>query len=53
MPRLRQTTLPFEAASVHLALMHSEETGGFASTATKETIPSSIVRILSLLRVDV
>ena len=50
-PRLRQTTLPFGAASFHLALMPSEKTGGFASTATKTTIPSSIVGILALLRV--
>ena len=32
-------TLPFGAASFHLALMSSEKTGGFASTATKTTIP--------------
>ena len=51
LPRLRQTTLPFGAASFHLALMPSEKTGGFASTATKATIPSSIVGLLSLLRV--
>ena len=51
MPRLRQTTLPFGAASFHLALMPSEKTGGFTSTATKTIFPSSIVGILSLLRV--
>ena len=51
MPSLRQTTLLFGAASVHLELMPSEKTGGFASTETKITIPSSIVSILSLLRV--
>ena len=51
MPRLRQTTLPFGAASFHLALMPSEKTGGFASTATRTTIPSRIVGILSSLRV--
>ena len=51
MPCLRQTTLPFGAASLHLALMPFEKTGGFASTATKTNIPSSIVGILSLLRV--
>ena len=51
MPRLRQTTLPFEVASFHLALMPSEKTGGSASTATKTIIPSSIVGILSSLRV--
>ena len=51
MPRLRQTTLRFEAFSFHLALMPSEKTGGFASTATKTTIHSSIVGTLSLLRV--
>ena len=34
-----------------LALMPSGKTGGFASTATKTTIPSSVVGILSLLRV--
>ena len=51
LPRLRQTTLSFEAASFHLALMPSGKTGGFASTATKITIPSSIVGILSLMRV--
>ena len=48
-PRLRQTTLPFGAASFHLALMPSEKTGGFASTATKTTIPISIVGFLSIL----
>ena len=47
----KKTTLPFEAASFHLALMLSDKTGGFASTATKTTIPSSIVGILSLMRV--
>ena len=51
MPRSRQTTLPVGAASFHLALMPSEKPGGIASTATKTTIPSSIVGILSLLRV--
>ena len=51
LPRLRQTILPFGAAAFHLALMPSEKTGGFASTATKTTIPSGIVGILSLLRV--
>ena len=30
LPRLRQTTLPFEATSFHLALMPSEKTAGFA-----------------------
>ena len=49
-PRLRQTTFPFGVASFHLALMPSEKPGGFASTATKTTIPSSILGILSLLR---
>ena len=51
-PRLRQTTLPFGAASFHppLALIPSEITGGFASTATKTTTPSSIVDILSLIQ---
>ena len=51
LPHLRQTTLPFEAASFHLALMPSEKTRGFASTATKTIILSSIVGILSLMRV--
>ena len=51
LPRLRQTNPPFGAASFHLALMPSEKTGGFASTAAKTIIPSSIVGILSLLRV--
>ena len=51
LPRLRQTTLLFGAASFHHALTPSEKTGGFASTATKITIPSSIVGILSLLQV--
>ena len=51
LPRLRQTALSFGAASYHLALMPSEKTRGFASTATKTTIPSSIAGILSLLRV--
>ena len=51
LPRLRETTRPFGAASFHLALMPPEKTGGSASTATKTTIPSSIVGILSLLRV--
>ena len=46
-----KTDLPFGAASFHLALMPSEKTGGFASTDTKTTIPSSIVGILSLMRV--
>ena len=41
----------FRVASFHLALMPSEKTRGFASTAMKTTIPSSIVGILSLLRV--
>ena len=50
-PRFRQTNLPFGAVSFHLALMPSEKTGGFASTATKTTIPSRIVGILSLLPV--
>ena len=50
LPRLRQTTLPFEAASFHLALIPSEKTGGFASTATKTTIPSSTVGVLLLMR---
>ena len=49
--RLRQATLPSGAASFHLALMPSEKNGGFASSDTKTTIPSSIVGILSLLRV--
>ena len=51
LPRLRQTTLPFGAASFHLSTMPSEKTGGFASTARKATIPSSIVGIVLLLRV--
>ena len=46
-----QTTLPFGSASFHIALMPSKKTGGFASTATKSTIPSSIVGIVSLLQV--
>ena len=33
-----------------LTLIPSEKTGGFASTATKSTTPSSIVGILSILR---
>ena len=51
MPRSRQTILPFGTASFRLALMPSETTRGFASTATKTTIPPSIAGILSLLRV--
>ena len=50
-PRFRQTTLPFDAASIHLALMPSEKTEGVASTFTKTTIPSIIVGILLFLRV--
>ena len=49
--RSRQPTLLFGTASFHLALMPSEKPEGFASTVTKTTIPSSIVGILSLLRV--
>ena len=54
-PCLRPTTLPFGAAFFHpsLALMPSEKTVGFASTATKTTTPSSIVGILSLMRAAV
>ena len=50
MPRLGQTTLPFGAASFHLAQVSFENPRVFASTAMKTTIPSSIVGILSLLR---
>ena len=53
LPGLRRTTHPFEAVSFHLALMPSEKTGGFAGTATKTIVPSSIVGILSPLRVAV
>ena len=49
MPGLIQTTLPFGAAFFHLTLMFPEKTGGFASTATKTTIPLSAVGILSLI----
>ena len=49
--RLRQTTLSFGADAFHLALMPSVKTVGFASTATNTTNPSSIVGIISLLRV--
>ena len=47
-PRLRQTTFPFGGASFHppLQLIPSYKTGGFASTATKTTAPSSIEDIL-------
>ena len=40
-PRLRPTTPPFGAASFHppLALMPSEKTAGFASTAPKTNTP--------------
>ena len=51
MPRLRQMTLPFGAASFHLALMPSEKIGGLASITTKTTISSSSVGIPSLPRV--
>ena len=50
MLRLRQTSFPFGAASFHVALIPSEKTGGFALTATKTTIPSSVAGIFSLLR---
>ena len=50
--RLRQTTLPFEAASFHLVLMLCDKPGSFVSTATKTTIPPSIVGILSKMLVD-
>ena len=53
MPRLGHSTLPFGATSFHLALMPSEKTVGFAGTATKTTIPSRIIGILSSLRVAV
>ena len=47
----RDYPLPFGAASFHppLARMPSETIGGFASTATKTTAPSSIVGILSIM----